>query len=201
MIQESRRDLRSLAVELSQVLAELHPAGGWRVKEGAEMDRVTLEAANGAAFTLWGSAGNHRLEITGRFPMDGQRFMSARDWGVIRYNDKAPEITVSRARDARVMARDIFTRFLSRYLPLYEQAEAVRASRADWRTRRDATAARLGEILGVEPRKFQGEPDATPRLHADGLDFEVNGDNSVKVELRCTGDFAEKLARWYQENV
>jgi len=199
MDNSGKKDLRTLGMELSRALEGR--GEGWRVADGAEFDRVTLEAANGAAFTLWGSRYDHRLGVSGRFPMDAGKMMSARDWGVIRYDEKAPEITVSRSRDALVMARDIATRFLTRYMPLYAEALAKKGFRGDERNRRDALARKLAEILGVSPRQFQGEADRSWTLYADGLDITVSGAESVTVAVRCGGEFAEKLTRFYRDNV
>jgi hypothetical protein len=193
---------------VAEIAAGLIPhlnAGGvkdkWAV-ESAEDSRARISRPDGAAFVLWGSRFDARVEVTGCYPPDGNRHMSARDWGALPYNAKQPGITFGRGRPLDKVAADLTRRFLTEYIPLFASCREKKAATGDWRTRRDNVAERLAEALDAEVRRAaHAGPDGTPRVYLHGVgEFEVNGDNSVKVTLSVTGEFALKLARWIQDN-
>jgi hypothetical protein len=164
-------------------------------------DRARIyHAHTGASFCLWGSRFDARVEISGRYPSDGGRLMTARDWGVIRYSEALPKITFGRGRELEAVARDIRKRFLSAYLPLYAACVERQRERGDYRMRRDDVAEALAEATGANVWRFQGEADSTPRVDVSCGQFEVRSADSVQVTLNVTGEFALKLAAWLRDN-
>lgn len=124
-------------------------------------------------------ASNRRVSVSGRYPSrDGAVYTGPREWGVIRYDEKAPEITVSLDRSPQAAAKDIARRFLPRYSELYAACVARKAEADERQARRDALALELAERAGVTVRQdLNGAPglylkQGTLRVYEDRVSFE-----------------------------
>ena len=146
----------------------------------AEHDRWYLTHPDGATIILFGDPftweRSKRVEISGSYAqLNGSHF------GPLL--SSTPRITCARSRGPEAIAKDISSRFLPKYLPLYEASVRRYEDQLGQEILRDSILAQLGTILGVEPDQSGREPSLYHYSdHGDTTIRETNG--TVKMEIR-----------------
>jgi len=164
---------RELDAQLSAVLEHLP---GWTLDPNYNDHAwcAVLIDGTGKGIHVNATQAKGRLCISGTWPTDSEHRLHG--------PDKHLRITIARDRPPEKIAADIQRRFLQWYTAAYaEQVERVKQHNAV-RTRRQEVAVELAALLGQEAsRQLQSE---TPHIHAHGLTVDVNGGDSVTIQLR-----------------
>jgi hypothetical protein len=204
MEQAARWDVTTTGNELDprEIAAAVAPllGGSWEYhadRSHESMGRIC--GASGMEIRLHRLSYSTRLEVTGGYPSDGNRHMTASCWGVYPWNSYH-KIRVGAGRPVEAIAKEIRRRFLPRYKDLFVACcrKAVRNDKE--RAESWAVADRIAEILGVKIRGWSPQDCPTVCTEYTGQEgisgkFE-SGRRGVEIKLSSVPpDVAERIAK------
>ncbi len=120
------------------------------------------------------ASGGGRIIVRGAYPYNGY----------LGRGQETPTITVAISRGAKVLAKEIRRRFIPRYLPLFDEAVAMRRQHNDRLEKEYATREAIAAEVNSKPA-VNGKVFFTGPGRSRG-EAEVYG-GSVKIELRGIG--------------
>jgi hypothetical protein len=179
---------------------------GWKA-EGCEenRDRAELRHGSGAAVTLhrvWSN--KRRIEAHGQYPRGSEgQYRGPMDWGAIRYDAKAPEITFDATRDPKALARDLERRLLPQYLQILMKCREIKKEYDAYHAKQEARLEHFAKLLGSR-RIRNGTRDSSVHFHhtvpVDGEEDTVWGDvrmegDTSRIEMSVPNCIAEKVLK------
>jgi hypothetical protein len=173
-------------VRLAAAVAEILP-GEWRLKPAESAWNVQLEDPSTLASLSfrseeWQDA--KRIRISSRLPRDSK---GDEPYVGLKYGQPMPSITVSGAKEASQIAREIERRLIPEYLPLLEKARDVIAKTDEYHRTTEDVAQQIARLVGVEIGKGGKKVDfyrsPYPIFTETLSGAEVHGDD-VELTLR-----------------
>ena len=165
-------DKRQLDAELTALLAHMP---GWQLdpRYNDHTWCAVLRDGTGRGIHVNSTQAKGRLYLSGIWPSDDRQKCIP---------DKPQHITVARNKPPEKIAADLQRRFLPWYMAAYAEQEARVNGNNAARTRRQELAVELCALLGEDARRAM--QSKVPHVYSHGLTVDVNGADSVTIQLR-----------------
>ena len=163
---------------------------GWMVKENHERS-CSLLHVSGAEIHIY-EDWKGKVEARGQFPRDEKdEYMDASRWGLVEYGKSNPTIGFNINKDAAKIAKDLESRLMPVYMPMYAKAVEKLNKRLVEKENKENKIAELAKIIGS---KHRGNI-FSEYMDDYSITCEISYDNNVRLDLSVDFETAKKILK------